>query len=63
MGDVGYLCDDYGTMLEAVRSVATGFSAERYRQQCENTLRGRDIFAPETLAPRLRQTMADMKPQ
>ena len=61
IGDVGYLCDDYAGMLETVRSLAAEFPAERYQQQCENILRGRDIFAPETLAPRLREIVAGIE--
>ena len=58
MGDIGYLCDDYDEMLQVVRAIVTEFPAERYRQQCDSILRGRSIFDPATLAPRLRQIVA-----
>jgi hypothetical protein len=58
MGDIGYLCDNYAEMLEAVRGIISEFPAERYQRQVENIQRGRAIFQPETLAPQLRDIIS-----
>ena len=55
LGDIGYLCDTYEDMRNLMVSLAQNFPKERYRQQCENILRGRHIFEPETLAARMRE--------
>ena len=58
MGDIGYLCDDYRALLDTVRSLAADFPRERYLSQCENILRGRSLFEPGSLAPRLREIVS-----
>ena len=60
MGDVGYLCDDFAEMVSTVQSLIAEFPTGRYEQQCASILRGRDIFAPETLAPRLREIVVSV---
>jgi hypothetical protein len=55
MGDIGYMCDSLEEMLDVIRSLAESFPAERYRQQCVNILKGRCLFEPQTLVPRLRE--------
>jgi hypothetical protein len=54
MGDIGYLCRSYGEIRDTLRSIVGRFPEERYQQQCQNILRGRRLFQPEMLAPRLR---------
>jgi hypothetical protein len=54
MGDIGYLCRSYGEVRDTLRSIVGRFPEERYQQQCQNILRGRRLFQPEMLAPRLR---------
>lgn len=58
MGDIGYLCDTYEEMQDVIRSILREFPLGRYRQQCENIRRGRHIFEPQALAPRLRAIVA-----
>jgi hypothetical protein len=57
MGDIGYLCDSRDEMRDLLRSLATEFPAERYARQCEHIIRGRSVFEPATLAPKLRTIM------
>ena len=57
MGDIGYLCDSYEDMVSTVRGILSEFPTDRYRQQVENIRKGRVIFEPDTLAPRLRNIM------
>jgi hypothetical protein len=54
MGDIGYLCDSYEEMRDTINEIISGFPSIRYGQQVENIRKGRFIFEPETLAPRLR---------
>jgi hypothetical protein len=54
MGDIGYLCDSREEMVETIRAIISSFPLDRYRRQVENIRRGRAIFEPEALAPRLR---------
>lgn len=61
MGDIGYLCDTYEEMRELVLSIDKEFPTARYRRQCENILRGRSIFEPEVLAPRLRLIVDELE--
>ena len=58
MGDIGYLCDSYEEMRNIVLSILREFPLARYQQQCENIRRGRRIFEPQALAPRLRAIVA-----
>mgnify|MGYP001103939716 CR=1 FL=1 len=60
MGDIGYLCRDYGEVGQVVSSIARDFPAERYRKQCENILQGRRIFEPAGLAPSLQAIVDGM---
>ena len=55
LGDVGYLCDSLEEVQEVVESLLRRFPIERYRAQRRAALLGRRIFAPQTLAPRLRE--------
>jgi hypothetical protein len=59
MGDVGYLCDSYDEVRDVVSSVLQSFPEGRYRQQCENIRRGRDLFEPRNLAAHLRAIIAE----
>jgi len=54
MGDIGYLCNSYDEMVETIRGIISNFPSIRYQRQVENIRKGRVIFEPETLAPRLR---------
>ena len=55
MGDIGYLCDSYEDMVSTIRDILSKFPSVRYRQQVENIRKGRVVFEPKTLAPRLRE--------
>lgn len=54
MGDIGYLCDSLEGMAEVMATILERFPEERYRKQCENILRGRDVFSPEAVGRQLR---------
>lgn len=60
MGDIGYLCGSCDEMFGLIEAIAKSFPAERHRQQCENILRGRALFEPETLAPKLRAIVEEI---
>lgn len=60
MGDIGYLCDSYEEMAETIKNIISDFPMNRYKQQAENIRRGRAIFEPVTLAPRLREIMSSL---
>jgi hypothetical protein len=55
MGDIGYLCDSYEEMVDTIKSIIMEFPSVRYEHQVENIRKGRVIFKPKTLAPRLRE--------
>jgi glycosyltransferase involved in cell wall biosynthesis len=55
MGDIGYLCDSYQQMLDAVRSLLQVRDRTRYRSQCDNIWKNRVIFSPESVANQLRE--------
>jgi hypothetical protein len=57
MGDIGYLCDSYEAMVETIKKIISEFPSDRYQRQVENIRKGRVIFEPETLAPRLRHIL------
>lgn len=61
MGDIGYLCDSYEEMRDIILSILKDFPAARYRRQQENIVKGRRIFEPETLAPRLREIVEEFE--
>lgn len=61
MGDIGYLCDSYEEMRDILFSILAEFPGPRYRRQQENILKGRRIFEPETLAPKLREIIEDLQ--
>jgi hypothetical protein len=54
MGDIGYLCDSREEIVETIRAIISDFPTARYRHQVDNIRRGRAIFEPQSLAPRLR---------
>lgn len=54
MGDIGYLCDSYKDMVSIIREIISEFPAVRYQRQVENIRKGRMIFEPNTVTPRLR---------
>ena len=54
MGDIGYLCDDVEAMDGVIASILDAFPHERHERQRQAILRGRRLFEPGTLAPRLR---------
>ena len=54
MGDIGYLCGSPEEIAQTIRAIMSSFPVDRYQRQVENIRRGRAIFEPETLAPRLR---------
>jgi hypothetical protein len=58
LGDIGYLCDSEGAMLETLAAIACEFPRERYRRQCANLAPARSRFAPETLAGEFRRMVA-----
>ncbi|HEV2176513.1 MAG TPA: hypothetical protein VGW33_04825 [Terriglobia bacterium] len=53
LGDVGYLCDSYEEVRDVVLSTLREFPEMRYRQQCENIWRGRELFQPRSVADAL----------
>lgn len=57
MGDIGYLCDSFEEMLTIIREIIVDFPLERYLAQVSNIQKGRYIFEPKTLAPRLRDIL------
>ena len=61
MGDIGYGCRNVKEMQDLVISLLRSFPAERYRQQCENILRGRDIFSPRVVSGHLRDLFLKWK--
>jgi len=60
IGDIGYLCDNLDEVQATVLSLAREMPIARYRQQCENILRGRQMFEPKTLARNLRATIHEI---
>jgi len=54
MGDIGYLCGSHEEIVQTIRAIMSSFPVDRYQRQVENIRRGRAIFEPEALAPRLR---------
>jgi hypothetical protein len=54
MGDIGYLCDNYEHVISTIKSILMNFPHDRYNQQVKNILKGRRIFEPDFLAPKLR---------
>jgi hypothetical protein len=61
LGDIGYLCGSREDLLRTVTQVLACFPHDRYRQQQRNLLRGRAVFDPTTLAPRLRGIVAEVR--
>ena len=57
MGDIGYLCDDLQEMKTVIVSILRQPPRERYRQQSQNILMGRGIFAPPSVAVQLRDAL------
>jgi len=55
MGDIGYLCDTYEDVVSTIRDIMNRFPVVRYNQQIENIIKGRLLFEPSYLAPKLRQ--------
>jgi len=55
MGDIGYLCDSYEEMVDTIKGIIMDFPSVRYEHQVRNIRKGRGIFNPKTLAPRLRE--------
>jgi hypothetical protein len=58
MGDIGYLCDSCEKMVETIKEILSEFPTDRYQRQIENIRKGRAIFEPETVAPRLREILS-----
>jgi hypothetical protein len=58
LGDVGYLCDSYEEVRGVVFSILRTFPEARYRLQCENIQRGRQLFAPQRVATQLGAALA-----
>lgn len=54
MGDVGYLCESYGDVKNAVLEVLETKPIDRYRVQQDNILARRGQFSPTGIAPKLR---------
>jgi hypothetical protein len=59
LGDIGYLCNSFDQVRDVVFSILREFPEDRYRQQSANILRGRRIFEPEAVAPRLRAIVTE----
>jgi hypothetical protein len=57
LGDIGYLCRNYEEMRRVIGSIAANPPLERYAQQCENLVRGREIFAIDSVAARLNSVL------
>lgn len=53
MGDIGYICKDVREMRQVVQSIAANPPVEQYARQCENLVRGRQMFELDTVAMRL----------
>jgi hypothetical protein len=59
MGDIGYLCSSYDEVRETVLAILRSFPEERYRQQCGNILRARQLFDPPVVGAELRSILAE----
>jgi hypothetical protein len=57
IGDIGYFCDGYDEIRNAVMSIMHSFPHCRYRRQIENMKAGRRIFDPEIVASNLREAI------
>jgi hypothetical protein len=58
LGDIGYLCASYDEVRDVVVSILEKFPEARYRRQCENIQRGRQLFAPQRVATQLSAALA-----
>jgi hypothetical protein len=55
MDDIGYLCGNYDELIKTVLSILNEFPNERYKQQCNNILKGRESLLPNTISTTLRK--------
>ncbi|HSS39594.1 MAG TPA: hypothetical protein VLT58_12575 [Polyangia bacterium] len=58
MGDIGYLCDDAAEMRAVVAGILKDPPRARYRQQSENILARRSVYAPAAVGDELRRLFA-----
>ncbi|MBN1589445.1 MAG: hypothetical protein JW888_08015 [Pirellulales bacterium] len=58
MGDIGYLCDSREEMVRTIKEIMAEFPEDRYQSQIENIKKGRTIFEPKVLAPRIREILS-----
>ena len=58
MGDIGYLCDDVAEMRAVVAGILKDPPHARYRQQSENILARRSVYAPASVGDELRRLFA-----
>lgn len=54
IGDIGYLCNNYGEMLTLIIDLINNRKTKRYTEQCNNILRGRDFLGVENLSVKMR---------
>ena len=57
MGDIGYLCEDYNAMRDAVIDILERRPTDRYRQQQENILTQRVQFSPACVSLKFRSLL------
>jgi hypothetical protein len=62
MGDIGYLCNDTNDMINIVKNIIQKRDMDHYRKQQEAILRGMKHFAPEQLAPKMREILEKLPP-
>jgi hypothetical protein len=53
MGDIGYLCENYGEVNRCIFNILANKPDERYRAQQRNILKGREQFSPTAVSPKL----------
>ena len=57
IGDIGYLCDDYGEMLTLMIGLINNRQTKRYTEQCDNILRARDFLGVANLSVKVRDIL------
>jgi len=60
LGDIGYLCESVDEMCACIKGILKQHPEERYAKQMGNIVRGRNIFAPDQVARKLRDIFSEM---
>ena len=50
VGNIGYLCDNYEQVKQTVLCIVHDFPLSKYQKQCENLIKGRELFKPKCVA-------------